>query len=122
VELLNGRLGEQLSEDDLVQFVTCGPVLQEVLQGLRAENGSGMFREHFLSIPRLSDPLPADTFLEAADIYRQGRRKGYTIRSSTDCLISAIAIRYQVPVWHRDRDFRTIARFTTLQATERFPE
>jgi hypothetical protein len=121
VELLNGRLGEQLSEDDLVQFVTCGPVLQEVLQGLRGDSGSALLREHFLAIPRLSDPLPADAFLEGADIYRQGWRKGYIIRSSTDCLISAIAIRHQVPVWHRDRDFRVIARFTTLQATERFP-
>jgi predicted nucleic acid-binding protein len=40
----------------------------------------------------LSDPVPEAVFLQAAEIYRQGRQKGYTIRSSTDCLIAAIAI------------------------------
>jgi predicted nucleic acid-binding protein len=32
-----------------------------------------------------------------------------------DCLIAAIAIEHQVPVWHRDRDFTAIARFTALE-------
>ena len=77
------------------------------------------FRESFASIPRLSDPLPFSTFLEAAEIYSHGRRKGYTIRSSTDCLIAAIAIQNDVPVWHKDRDFTAIARFTRLRAYDR---
>ncbi len=41
----------------------------------------------------------------------------HTIRSSTDCLIAAIAIRNGVPVWHRDRDYDVIAKFTALRAT-----
>jgi predicted nucleic acid-binding protein len=44
----------------------------------------------------------------------EGRIKGYTIRSSLHCLIAAIAIEWQTPVWHKDRDFDTIARFTLL--------
>jgi len=72
------------------------------------------FREAFLAIPRVSDPLSIGTYLQAADIYRQGRRKGFTIRSSTDCLIAAIAIENRVPLWHRDRDFAAIAKYTGL--------
>jgi predicted nucleic acid-binding protein len=54
-------------------------------------------------------------YVAAADIYRQGRRRGLTIRSATDCLIAAIAIRNGVPIWHRDRDFEAIASFTALE-------
>jgi len=115
IELLNGHVARTVAPDDLVQFVTSGPVVQEVLQGLRDRPTSEAFREAFLALPRLSDPLPLSLFLEAAEIYRLGRRKGCTIRSSTDCLIAAIAIQNRVPVWHKDRDYTAIARFTSLE-------
>ena len=60
--------------------------------------------------------MPAEAFLEAAEIYRSGRRRGYAIRSTVDCLIAAIAIRNSVPVWHKDRDYSLIARYTPLRA------
>jgi len=66
----------------------------------------------------LCDPLRWSTFLEGARIYQQGRRSGHTIRSSVDCLIAAIAIENDVPVWHRDRDFSNIASYTRLQTLE----
>ncbi|HEV2419480.1 MAG TPA: PIN domain-containing protein, partial [Terriglobia bacterium] len=81
IELLNGRLGSKISEEELVNFATCGPIVQEVLQGLRSEPASNAFRDAFLALPVLSDPLPASSFLSAAEIYRLGRAKGYTIRS-----------------------------------------
>lgn len=115
IELLNQRLARAVVPDDLVQFVICGPVVQEVLQGLRQGPASDAFREALLALPRLSDPLPLSLFLEAAEIYRLGRREGCTIRSSTDCLIAAIAIQNRVPVWHKDRDYAAIARFTSLE-------
>lgn len=115
IELLNGRLGAGIAEKDLLGFVTCGPVVQEVLQGLREDPRSEALRGAFLALPVLSDPLPLALFLEGAEIYRQGRAKGYTIRSSTDCLIAAIAIQNKVPVWHKDRDFEVISRFTSLR-------
>lgn len=117
IELLNGRLGSRVPEQELLNFVTCGPVVQEVLQGLRNDPASDAFREAFLALPVLSDPLPSASFLSAAEIYRLGRGKGYTIRSSTDCLIAAIAIDNRMPVWHKDRDFEAIARYTSLRTT-----
>jgi len=119
IELLAGRGKADVSAEDLVHFVTCGPIVQEVLQGLRPGAASEDFREAFLALPRLNDPLPLSIFIEAADIYRLGRRKGHTIRSSVDCLIAAIAIENGVPVWHKNRDFAAIARYTSLEAFER---
>ena len=84
---------------------------------MRAGNASETFQERFLALPCLSDPLRLALFREAAAIYREGRRRGRTIRSSTDCLIAAIAIDNGVPVWHRDRDFDAIAQYTPLRVT-----
>lgn len=115
IELLTGRPRTPIREEDLLRFVTCGPVAQEVLQGLKPGPQSDAFRRAFLAIPTLSDPIPHALFLSAAEIYRQGRRRGITIRSSVDCLIAAIAIDNGVAVWHRDRDFTAIARYTGLE-------
>jgi predicted nucleic acid-binding protein len=102
----------------VVHYATCNPVIQEVFQGLRKTPQLASFREAFLAMPRLSDPVPLQVFLDAAEIYSRGRQRGWTVRSSTGCLIAAIAISNGVPVWHRDRDFALIARYTALETVE----
>jgi predicted nucleic acid-binding protein len=121
IEMLSSKPGFSIREDDLPHFATCAPVIQEVFQGLRPEPAAAIFREAFLALPVLSDPIPLTLFLAAADIYRQGRRRGVTIRSSVDCLIAAIALANRVPVWHRDRDFSAIARYTALETAGKMP-
>jgi predicted nucleic acid-binding protein len=120
IELLAAKPRGSIREEEILRFVTCGPVVQEVLQGLKPGLQSDAFRTAFLAIPVLSDPIPLALFVSAADIYRQGRRRGIT-RSSADCLIAAIAIDHGIPVWHRDRDFSAIARYTGLDAVESAP-
>ncbi len=115
IDWLSSRPRIGLRLDDLQEFATCGPVVQEVVQGLWPGVESDLIQQGLLALRRLSDPVPMDLFLAAADIYRVGRRKGFTIRSSVDCLIAAIAIEHRVPVWHQDRDFATIARYTALE-------
>lgn len=117
IELLR-RPARRITEDQLLGFATCGPVVQEVLQGLKDAPGAEVVREAILAMPCLSNPLPLALHLEAAEIYRHGRRRGYTVRSSVDCLIAAIAIANGVPVWHKDRDFTAIARYTRLKAVK----
>lgn len=119
IKLFNGKLGSNVTEDELLNFVTCGPVVQEVLQGLGDDFEGEALRDAFLALPVLSDPLPLSLFLGAAQIYQEGRAKGFTIRSSTDCLIAAIAIENKVAVWHQDRDFDAISRFTRLRTHQR---
>jgi predicted nucleic acid-binding protein len=96
-------------------FLTCGPILEEVLQGFEDDPITNRYVDHLMDVPRLSDPLPSELFVMAADIYRQGRRRGLTIRSTMDCLIAAIALDNNVTLWHRDRDFDNIAQFTNLK-------
>lgn len=119
------REGRPISEEQLLKFVTCGPVVQEVLRGLRRGRAERAFLTGFLALPCISDPVPLRLYREAAEIYRDGRSKGYTIRSSADCLIAAIAIEQGVPVWHQDRDFARIAKYTRLEIWDdhgpRFP-
>ena len=79
---------------------------------------SDAFRMAFLALPIVSDPVPVRLCVSAADICRQGKRRGITIRSSVDCLIAAIAIEHGTTVWHRDRDFAAIAAYTPLQVFE----
>ena len=102
-------------EDDYEDFYTCGPIVQEVLQGFKDDPLTNQFARLFMDVPRLSDPLPSELYVSAAAVYRQGRRRGLTIRSAADCLIAAIALTNDASVWHRDRDFDTIAQFTNLR-------
>ena len=118
IDLISGKRRRTIPEEDVLGFVTCGPIVQEVLQGLRLGPRSNAFRAAFLAIPVLSDPIPLRLFITASEIYQQGRRRGITIRSSIDCLIAAVAIDNGVPVWHCDRDFSAIARYTELQLIE----
>lgn len=61
------------------------------------------------------EQAPRDDVEAAADLYRTCRRAGETPRAPNDCLVSAVAIRHDVPVLHGDRDFSVIARHTSLR-------
>jgi predicted nucleic acid-binding protein len=64
----------------------------------------------------VESPLGAEVFDEAIKLFRQARRAGVTIRSSVDCLIAACAIRHDLEVLHRDRDFAALASVSELRA------
>lgn len=99
----------------LEEAVTCLPIVQEVLQGFRDERAFRIAREAMLAMPIIESPLVKERFLEAADLYRNAQRQGYTIRSSVDCLIAVCAIRHDLEVIHHDRDFRHLARVSNLR-------
>ena len=113
IELFAGRV--QARPDDFLNMATCGPVIQEVLLGLRPGKHEQQIRWQLLGLPRLGDPLAMDVFLEATDLYVAAKRRGLRVRSSIDCQITSIAIRHKTPIWHRDRDFGRIAAFTWLE-------
>ena len=113
IELFAGRV--RARPDDFLRMATCGPVTQEVLQGLRPGRQEQQIRWQMLGLSRLGNPLAMNPFLEAADLYVAAKRRGMTIRSSINCLIASIAIRHKTPIWHCNRDFGRIAAFTRLE-------
>jgi predicted nucleic acid-binding protein len=120
IDLLIDPRRFMLEEAEIDEFVTCAPVVQEVLQGFTDSRSLPEFRKRLLSFPCLSDPTPLDLHLKASEIFQDGRRRGLPIRSSTDCLIAAIAIENSATLWHRDRDFTSIARYTRLRADAKY--
>ena len=104
---------------DLDEIVTCLPIIQEILQGFREENAYRSARDAMFSFPIVESPLMSDVFVEAVGLYRMARRSGQTIRSSVDCLIAACAIRHDLEILHRDRDFTALAQVSPLR--ERMP-
>ncbi|MFN2239284.1 MAG: PIN domain-containing protein [Thermoanaerobaculia bacterium] len=99
----------------LDEVVTCLPVIQEVLQGFADPRAYRTAREAMLALPRVESPLGEEVFLEAVDLYRTARRAGVTVRSSIDCLIAVCALRHDLTVLHRDRDFSTLAKVSPLR-------
>ena len=115
------RARDPLPLEELVEFedvVTCLPVVQEVLQGFREERYWRIAREALFALPIVESPMEAAVYLEAASLYRSARRGGVTVRSSIDCLIAACAMRHDLEVLHRDRDFTALARVTALRSRE----
>ena len=98
----------------LDEIVTCLPVVQEVLQGFSEERAFRTAREAMFSFPLVESPVPYGVFQEAVDLYRAARRAGLTVRSGVDCLIAACALRHDLVVLHRDRDFDSIAQVSAL--------
>lgn len=118
IELFNSKMFKDLSFDRLSQFVICPPVAQEVLQGIKNDSAFQEIKDGILSLPCLSNPVKIDEYLLGTDLYRLARKKGKTVRSSVDCLIAAIAINNNVPIWHNDRDFELLADISNLKIFE----
>lgn len=100
--------------DDLAQLLrgdddvcTCGIVVAEVFQGLRRDEGRDAIRRSFEDLTFL-EPPGIRLYLRAAELYRELRQKGKTVRSTVDCIIAAIADDGGCALLARDRDMDTI--------------
>lgn len=94
-------------------IASCDPVRMEILAGARDEQHLRQLRGLLAMATSLS-AAPED-FETAASMYRVCRRQGETVRKLVDCLIGAIAVRFDLPVLHADSDFDALARHTPLR-------
>lgn len=105
--------------DELLEWekhrITVHPVIvQEVLQGIKNETCYQNAEEMLFSIDCIKNTfLP--TYVKAASLYRQCRKKGITISSTIDVFLATIAIEGSYQLWSLDRDFQQIARYFPLQ-------
>ncbi len=95
--------------------VLCLPIYQEILQGIRDESAFRALRSIILAADFVETPLSQAVYDEAIALYRRARQQGLTIRSSVDCLIAACALKHNLVVLHRDRDYAAIATISGLQ-------
>ena len=95
------------------EVVVIDLILLELMAGARRESVASVQR--LLVAQHVEGLTPRLDWLDAARIYRELRWRGQTLRSQLDALIAAVAIRLDLPVLHRDRDFDVIARHTPLR-------
>lgn len=103
-----------LAATDPAGIATCEPIAMELLAGptdpftvRRLEDQLGTLED--LSVDSAQD------FRAAGTLARAVRRSGRTVRSLTDCLVAAIALRHGADVWHCDEDYVRIADVTDLR-------
>ena len=100
------RLLVYLLENDLPVY-HCPVILQEVLQGIKKDTEFEEVKDVFTVLNKLyEDPYQAAT--GAAEIYRNLRKKGITIRKGNDCLIAWYGIKNDLEIIHRGRDYDMI--------------
>lgn len=106
------RLDNLLEDSDDVGLTDI--ILTEILQGLRTD-GDVRRVERRLSVFEILRLRSLSDFRRAAAMYRSARRKGITIRRTSDCLIASVCVREQVPLLHADADFDRLADVTHLE-------
>jgi predicted nucleic acid-binding protein len=119
IDYFNGHASSQANRlavaiADGESIVIPGLVLTEILLGLRSETETNKIAGLLSVFDLLEEPNPAD-YIEAARIYRICRSKGYTIRSTIDCIIVQLCLRDNWSLLCKDRDFINIAKCLPLQ-------
>lgn len=98
-----------MARDEQEELATTGVIFQEVLQGATDDRSYDALRDALYGTLVL-EPRELSTYEIAAQLYRQARREGLTIRSANDCLIAALALEHGALLVHNDRDFLALAR------------
>lgn len=121
VDYLRGKKSEKtdlldqfLAEYDPVNVHLCPPIFQEILQGLNKEDNPALIKDLLITCQFLT----LDAYFcaeQSANIYRQLRDKGVTIRKPNDCLIAFYAMHFKLELVHNDKDFEKIAKYTALK-------
>ncbi|MBN7803584.1 PIN domain-containing protein [Algoriphagus aestuariicola] len=94
--------------------VICPIILQEILQGMGTDDEVQRISHFFNFLPQLKvDPYVVA--FGAAEVYRNCRKMGITVRKSQDCQIAFFANLEGTPLLHDDRDFLNIGKVIDLQ-------
>jgi predicted nucleic acid-binding protein len=113
IDAMIGRVTEATryveARDDHEEVAITGVIFQEVLQGIRNAHDYERMRGILWSTLVL-EPRELSTYELAAQLYMKARAKGFTIRSSNDCLVAALALEHGALLVHNDRDFLALAQ------------
>jgi predicted nucleic acid-binding protein len=109
----SGGVAQRLGDFVALRTVATAAVIRcEVLQGALNDAEWNSVTRAFLSLEQL--PIPDETWIDAARMSYELRRKGKTIRSTIDCCIAQLALNHKAELLHNDRDFEAIATIRPL--------
>jgi predicted nucleic acid-binding protein len=90
-------------------------MLAEVLQGFRRDRDFRIAKQLMRSLDQV-DLVGAGMALKSAENFRRLRKRGITVRKTTDCIIATWCIEKGVPLLFSDRDFRPFQKHLSLQS------
>ena len=101
---------KRMEDGDEVSLL--GPILQELLDGLRRP-------EQFKRLQKILEPFPIEPltreiYIQAAQLGNECRRRGVQA-GPTDFLIAAACVEWNTPLLTADGDFSRIARHSALR-------
>ncbi len=89
-------------------------ILTEVLQGFRSDRDYREARDLLISLP-LFEMLGAENALRSAEHYQTLRKRGTTVRKTTDVIIATFCIAGGHALLYSDRDFDPFAAHLGLR-------
>ena len=89
-------------------------ILTEILQGIKNDRDFKSAKDYLLEFP-IYGPKSIETYIMAAQLNRDCRKKGKTVKKTVDCIIAAICIENDLTLLHKDADFDFIEACTTLR-------
>ena len=107
------RTLHRLIEDEEDIAIT-GIILTEILQGIKNDRDFQTTKDYLLEYP-IYGSKGIETYIKAAQLYRDCRKKGKTVRKTVDCIIATICMENDLILLHKDGDFDLIGSCTTLR-------
>ena len=108
IDYFNGKINQHTNKlDDLLkdeQVIIGDIILAEVLQGFRRDSDFTKAKEA-LQVLDCYSLCNENLAIKSADNFRNLKKKGITVRKTTDMLIGTFCIENKIPLLHNDRDF-----------------
>lgn len=119
IEYFNGKNNEHtdLLDNALVGgLVVIGDIIfLEILQGFRDDNHYKQARSTLGTLDHYQ-MLGTEMVVQCAENYRSLRKRGITIRRTTDVVIATFCIKNRIPLLFQDRDFNPFVKHLKLKA------
>ncbi|MCD4676009.1 MAG: PIN domain nuclease [Desulfobacula sp.] len=118
IDYFNGITNQKTNKLDLILstdiVITGDIILTEILQGFRDDKDYQIAKKHLEPIYYYQF-LNKELSIKAAENFRFLRKKGITIRKTTDILIGTFCIEYDIPLLHNDKDFEPMEKYLHLK-------
>lgn len=103
------KVNELLADNHIA---ICGVIIVELLGGVRSKSEYAEFKQELDSLHYLE--TTKNNYFYAAEISYSLRNKGFKI-PATDALIAAVAIENKCRLFHKDKHFDIIAKYSNLK-------